>query len=320
MKSLTKVELTADQLLAAVQAAFGPGVNLTESEEFHDGWFNTIHGLTLSDGRRVVLKTAPKPGVPVLRHEENLLDTEVTVYRLLASKGVNVPLVHFYEPSGSVLGLPYFVMDRIDLPTYGKVKETLTGVQRASVERGLGRLNAQINAVVGPAFGSVRQEGFQSPRWSEAFLHLFDGTLADGAVAGTVLPIPASDLRAAVVDRAADLDAVTEPRLVHWDLHDGNVFVEGDQAKYLIDADRCQWADPLMEIYYAPFFDQTHFVLGYGTDLRQTPGALVRRRLYDLHLGVVMVVESDYRGFDEGHKAWTRGFLLDAWKALTSIS
>lgn len=316
MKSLTKVELTTAQLGAAVRAAFGPGVTLARSEEFHDGWFNTIHGLELSDGRRVVLKTAPKPGVPVLRHEKNLLDTEVTVYRLLASRGVSVPQVHFYEPTGSVLGLPYFVMDRIDLPTYGKVKESLTADQRASVERGLGRLNAQVNAVAGPAFGSVREEGFRSPLWSEAFLHLFEGTLADGADAGTNLPVKADDLRAAVIAHAAELDLVTEPRLVHWDLHDGNLFVEGDQARCLIDADRCQWADPLMEIYYAPFFDQKAFVEGYGADLRTSPGALVRRRLYDLHLGLVMVVESDYRGFDDGHKAWTRGFLNDAWKAL----
>ena len=46
------------------------------------------------------------------------------------------------------------------------------------------------------------------------------------------------------------LDEVQSPRLVHWDLWDGNVFVDPATAQItgISDFERSLWGDPLMEV------------------------------------------------------------------------
>lgn len=316
MQSSTKVEVSRDQLQAAVTAAFGASVTLVGSQEFTDGWFNTIHGLELSDGRRIALKLAPKVGVPTLRYEADLLSTEVAVYRLLAKvEGVRVPQVWFHETTGDVLGLPFFVMDWINAPTYAKVKGQLSDDERATIERHLGAMNRRLNAVIGPAFGALREAGFRSSRWSEVVLHLVAEVLADGRDKKTALPWPEDRILALIEGHRSILDQVREPRLVHWDLHDGNAFVEGTTVQAIIDSDRALWGDPLMEVYFSALLGGENFIEGYGPGVADAPGALVRRAVYDVYLGLVMVVECDFRGFSDEHRAWTVGNLIKALEA-----
>jgi len=320
MQSLTKVHLSTDQLTRAVAAAFGPDVGLVRAQEFGDGWFNTIHGMELSDGRKVALKLAPKAGVPVLRYEADLISTEVAVYRLLAEvEGVRVPRLWFFEATGAVLGLPFFVMDWIDAPTYARVKAQLSDEDQATVERNLGAMNRRLNGVTGPAFGSLRDAGFHGDRWSEVVVHLVHDVLADGRDQGTKLPWSDDRILGLVARHRASLDLVTVPRLVHWDLHDGNTFVEGLEVAAVIDGDRALWGDPLMEFYFSHLARRQHFGEGYGPGVADAPGAPVRRAIYDVYLGLVMVVECDFRGFTDEHRAWAVGNLTQTLEACEGL-
>jgi aminoglycoside phosphotransferase (APT) family kinase protein len=312
MDSLTKISLSPADLDRIAVRAFGPGISVTSHQELTDGWFNTIHALDLSDGRSVVLKVAPKAGVAVLRYETNLMAAEVAVLGLLAeTPGVPVPRVLFHDARGELLGLELFVMEKVAAPSYARAKEGLTADQRRRFEADLGRVNRRLNGIRGPAFGSVLDGGRRTARWSDTILALVEDLLADARDRSIALPRSEAQIRALVAGRRADLDRVTEPRLVHWDLHDGNAFLAPDgSVAAIIDGDRALWGDPLMEVFFAPFMDNAGFLEGYGPGILEAPGAPSRRLVYDLYLALVMVIECTYRNFtDPGHLAWTGGQL-----------
>ncbi len=306
MESLTKIPLTHRQLDVAARAAFGIGI--ASSTELTDGWFNTIHTVNLTDGRSAVLKVAPRPDVPVLRYEANLLAAEVAVLNLLANvPGVRVPKVLAYDPAGQWLGLPAFFMERFNYPTLAKLQDSVEPSSRAELERDLGRVNRALSQVRGGAFGTASGRRFE--RWSDTVVALVSDVLADANDAGLELPARDDVILALVKSSREVLDEVKEPRLVHWDLHGGNAFVDGNRIVGIIDPDRALFGDPLMEVYFGTLLENTHFIDGYGREVLDRPGTRERRLVYDLYLALVMDVEADYRRFDAGHRAWARGQL-----------
>jgi hypothetical protein len=57
------------------------------------GTYNAVEELLLADGSRYVLKVPPARTVPGLRHERDLLVSEVEFYRAAATVGVTAPRV-----------------------------------------------------------------------------------------------------------------------------------------------------------------------------------------------------------------------------------
>ncbi|QDP95442.1 phosphotransferase [Microlunatus elymi] len=102
------------------------------------------------------------------------------------------------------------------------------------------------------------------------------------------------------------LDEVTEPRFVEWDLWDSNVMVRDGRIVSIIDHERAFWGDPLMEAGFTAidlphFGDPSAFIRGYGqTELTATQAR--RRRLYTLYLGLIMIIETDYRGHTDNRQ------------------
>jgi len=105
------------------------------------------------------------------------------------------------------------------------------------------------------------------------------------------------------------LDEVQSPTLVHWDLWDGNIFVDSNTGAVtgLIDFERVLWADPLIETNFGS--PRPGFLEAYGETIVQTPGARSRRLLYDLYLYLIMVIECRFRHFTTEHETWTRTML-----------
>lgn len=68
----------------------------------------------------------------------------------------------------------------------------------------------------------------------------------------------------------------------------------------IIDHERALFGDPLIEVGFAgllslSFGDSTAFLRGYGRG-PLTASEEVRRRLYMLHVGLIMTIETVYRG------------------------
>jgi hypothetical protein len=90
--SRTKRRVTAAELAALTARAFGPGGRPAAARELTDGAYNAVYAVTV-DGRELILKVAPPPGLKLLTHEVDLLRTEVEFYHRAGPAGVPVPEV-----------------------------------------------------------------------------------------------------------------------------------------------------------------------------------------------------------------------------------
>jgi fructosamine-3-kinase len=119
------------------------------------------------------------------------------------------------------------------------------------------------------------------------------------------------------------LEEVRTSYLVHWDLWDGNIFLDAEtgQLTGIIDFERALWGDPLMEANFAGFYDLTAFCEGYGRVMPATPNEHVRRTLYDIYLFLIIVIEHYYRQYPSNElEQWGRGKLVEAFEKLKKLN
>lgn len=133
---------------------------------------------------------------------------------------------------------------------YNKVKELLAAEERRQIEEELGQLNRRINTLRSDRFGYYAQETEQGNDWPTVFAAMVSGLLADAQDKNIKLPADEEEVAVVLRQREAFLKEVATPSLVHWDLWDGNVFVEDGRITGLIDCERVLWGDPLMEYYF----------------------------------------------------------------------
>ena len=294
--SLTKNRQPAGVLRAMVARAFGADQVVDDGfEELGLGWFNVAYRVRLADGASVVLKIATPAGVQVLTYEHGMLRTEVAALRLVAERtSVRVPRVLAVDESRELCDADYFFMEYIE----GETLSTLPADERSPLQGALGALNRQLNEVRGTGFGPLLAPTSQS--WREVFTGMVESVLADGERRAVDLGQDYDDLRELLLAHSPSLDEVIEPRFVEWDLWDGNALVHDGAIVGIIDHERALWGDPLMESGFAALVlpgtlgDASSFADGYGIG-SLTPTQLVRRRLYTLHLLVVMTIETVYR-------------------------
>ncbi|QUL57624.1 aminoglycoside phosphotransferase family protein [Paenibacillus tritici] len=321
MESFTKVKLNDRQLSLLAAAAFGEHLEVTGSRELTGGYFNTGYDLELSDGRSVILKVAPGPETETLSYEKDIMRAEVAALRLVrAAGGVPVPEVYSYDDSLQLIPCPYFFMEKIEGQPYNEVKESLSEEQRYSIEYELGQYQRIINEIQGPAFGLFGGQADGSGRsWRDTFRSMLLDVLQDAVRLGARLPASQTEIEQVLERYLPALDEVTQPRLVHWDLWNGNVFVQDGVIVSIIDWERAMWGDVLLEYYFRHFENSAAFYEGYGT-VFNSPNEVLRKQLYDLYLDLIMLIECYSRQYkDENHVNWAHDNLAESWKQFTAL-
>jgi aminoglycoside phosphotransferase (APT) family kinase protein len=152
---------------------------------------------------------------------------------------------------------------------------------------------------------------------------MLDDVLVDGIDAGVELPLPYDEIQDRVSPFYPVLDAGTAPQLVHWDLWDGNIFVDPDTRRIngIVDFERALWGDPLMECQFEFRGPQSAYAEGYGRPMFLTEADALRRILYNVYLYAIMVVECTYRRYDnDRQERWARGKLADELARLETLS
>ncbi|MFJ2054718.1 phosphotransferase family protein [Streptomyces sp. NPDC087908] len=285
------------------------------------GPYNSARLLELSDGRRLVLKTAPRAGTPALTHERDLLGTEALFHRLAAGAGARVPAVLHHEPAGADTPAEWLLLSYLDGTTWDAARDRIAPTDRASLRRELGASLARIAGVTGPAFGYPQPAaGLSAPDWPAAFTAMLHAVLGDARRFDVALPAPTGFLAGLPQRFHRRLAAVRRPALVHFDAWEGNVVVERTGSGRwhlggLIDGERAFFGDPLAELVgldpLGSAEDDARLLAGYRSvapALSLDTGARVRLALYRVYLALVMRVESAPRAYGEGFAAW-----LDTW-------
>ncbi|GAA0672425.1 aminoglycoside phosphotransferase family protein [Kitasatospora atroaurantiaca] len=318
MESLTKRRLTADELDTLLRTSTGLGCRV--EAELTDGWFNSVHRVRLDDGRPAVVKLAPPPDVPVLRYERGILATEAMVYRRLAT----LPAGAVPAPRLLYEGEEFLVLSVLDGTPWDKAGERLTAGAEAGLRRELGAITARLHTLASAdgRFGyPAAESALSADDWRTAFTAMVEALLEDADRWQAPLGVRPGELRTLVAEGGQALAEVTEPKLVHFDLWPGNIFVDpaGRRITGLIDHERAFWGDPAAELVSLAFGGDTgpdsDLVAGYtgaGGRLDFTPALRHRLALYQLYLALLLVVECGPRGYRGEHVSFCRGMVAEA--------
>jgi aminoglycoside phosphotransferase (APT) family kinase protein len=304
MESKTKNRKTRAQIEAMAARAFG-GMGLADGEdavrELKEGWFNACYSIRLADGREVILKIAPPPGVEVLSYERNIMATEVASMRLVRQNPASpVPEIYFYDDAHDLCDADYFFMEKIHGDNLEHVRASLPPETRTALDMRIGEIIREINGFTGAYFGYDGNPDLRANTWREAFIKIMDAVLEDGSRKNVVYDYTYDELRAAILKHAPALEEITTPCLVHWDAWYLNFFVKDAKVAGIVDFERALWAEPLMEAQFRPLFGVegvTNSMRGYGKTCL-TFAEEERCHLYSLHLALVMYTECYYRNYD----------------------
>jgi hypothetical protein len=194
------------------------------------------------------------------------------------------------------------------------MRHSLTPAEADAYDAALGAATRELNSIRGPAFGPLTGPGVST--WRELFTTMIADVLGDGERRDVDLGWGYHTIRAVIDENAGCLDTVTEPRFVEWDLWDSNVMIRAGRIVGIIDHERAYDGDPLIEAGFVAtqlpsFGDSTAFLRGYGrTGLNANEQQ--RRRLYCLHLVLIMIIETVYRGHtDTRQYDWVRDRLTE---------
>lgn len=314
MESITKNKQTDNIIIKMVQKAFGEELKPEDIRitELTEGFFNVAYEIGLP-GREVILKVAPQTTVKIMSYEKNIMQAEVEGLQLAKKyTSVPVPEVILHDTSKSICDSDYFFMEKLYGESFYTLKcKDMPLKEQEDIYCEVGRLNREINRIVGDRFGYLEQPDPFRRGWKEVFIDMISDILEDGEKINISLGIDYNEVRSLLHKAEYALEEVEQPVLVHWDLWEGNIFVKDGKISGIIDFERSMWADPLMEYGFRHHSIDEQYIKGYGTNLRSI--APVRALLYDIYLYLILIIETKYRNYPND---WQINFALKELKAV----
>jgi aminoglycoside phosphotransferase (APT) family kinase protein len=225
------------RLAPHLHARLGPDAEITALERMPGGasresWLVRVR---YGDGREepVVLRRDP-PGHVI----ESSREGEAALLKAAAAAGVPVPHVRWVEADPAVLGAPFFVMDFVAGETIGKklVRDPEFAAARAVLPEQLAEALARIHAIdVGlPALAFLARPRPELDRYRD----ILRGIAPE--------PHPALELAIRWLGRRIPRPEV--PAVVHGDFRMGNVIVDRDGLRAVLDWELSHAGDPLEDV------------------------------------------------------------------------
>ena len=170
MKSKTKT-LPTDAVLRDMLKQAGLDSAGVQFRLLGDGMFNAVFAAETNPP--VVMKIAPRPQVPVMTYERDMLATELYWYdQIRQHTEITVPDILYSDPAGNLCGAPWVVMER--LPGVHRDKCPLPSAEK---HRRTAEMVAQIHNVSGTGYGYVQNGLYEN--WADAYISMIENLLAD---------------------------------------------------------------------------------------------------------------------------------------------
>ena len=310
MKSKTKNRLSENKIKELVRIHFGRECETGEITELTGGMFNAIYRIERKNEKdAVILKVGVIPDTTLLTYERDIMPVEVECYRMIREQTtVPVPEVLAYDFSKRYIESNYFFMTELKGEPFSKVMKKMGQENADRIREELAGYLYQIHGVKGKYFGYfTKDERRQYSAWKEAFFHMFRQILADGREHRVKLPY--ARIMAALQRYEGCLEDVTEPVLVEYDCHEGNIFVKKTGNSYtiegILDFERAFWGDPIADFPTAFVFTddirkETAFLNAYlrvsGRNAYTETDA-VKYQLYRMYILTIMAAETFRYGF-----------------------
>lgn len=298
MDSATKNNQSSIVINKMVGKAFD-GIKPARVQELKEGFFNAAYLIELENKNEVVLKISSAKGALIMTHEKNIMFTETDVMNMLKRK-TDIPIadVLYYDNSHNICESDYFFMSKISGDSLNSISDKLEKENKNHIDYELGKLNRKINDISGKKFGYYAQPNKQGTNWYEVFFSIVNDAINDAKALNIDIGVEYDSIKKLLHKNKNIFEEVKIPKLVHWDLWAGNVFVQSGKITGLIDFERCLWADELMEVGFRSYNYSESFYRGYGIS-KLTETQSLRVRWYDLYLFLICVLECDYRKYEK---------------------
>ncbi len=315
--NVTKNRLEKQQIIEIVKNAFGKETEVDNCTELTDGFCNTAYRIGTSDGRKAVLKVAPRKEITMMSCEQGMMQTEVNAMRLARQSGIfGVPEVYAFEENAALCDSLCFLMECLEGESYAAARQKMTEEEQRMIDYETGAYLRRLNGIKGEKFGHFWMKELQWNDWFTAFYRLTENVIKDGQRVCIDIGIPYEEILDELTQHKKYFDEVTEPSLIHFDSWDGNIFVKDGHIHGMIDWERAMWADGLMEDHFRYHTRNTSFVKGYGIG-EMTRAQIIRCAWYDVYLYLIMMFEGTYRHYETNDQyVWVHGLFEKVWERL----
>jgi aminoglycoside phosphotransferase (APT) family kinase protein len=306
-----------EETLRAMTAAAFPQKQLLSVTELTEGMFNAAYRVDFADGTASVLKIAAADAQGFLSNEINLMQAEVAAMELLHSHGIHqVPRVLFSDFSRSLCSGTYFFMEVVPGRSLNACREDLTDETVGGVLYEAGCFQRQLKDIRDPQFGLLG-DSRRFDRLSDMLRYMFHNLLRDAKERNIQFCFDPAEMLSLLEKDAPVFDQRLRPSLVHWDIWEGNIFVDQGRLSGIIDWERAMWADPFMDDRFRSSNHNPAFLKGYGQD-GFTPEEMRRILWYDVFLYATMQVEGYFRQYEnlDGYLGWVMSLQKKAWQGL----
>ena len=224
-----------------------PGKTAMDIQELTEGMCNVTYDITFSDGDECILKIAAKDRTGNTSNEIRLMDAEVTAMKLVRENcSFKVADVLAYDCSGTICDGDYFFMEKLPGSNYSFIKDNLPEETNRKIAREIGCISRQLCSITNPQFGflgdTVRYDSL-----SGFVRKMLANLISDAQKKKVDLCCDTDKLLKCFEEEKHIFDEVSFATLVHWDMWEGNVFVDGDHVSGIIDWERAMWGEAFMD-------------------------------------------------------------------------
>ena len=306
---ITKNRQSDATIKAMIKKAF-PSKTVSAIKELTEGMCNVTYNITFTDGYECILKIAAKDRTGNTSNEICLMEAEVTAMQLVREHcSFKVADVLAYDCTGTICDGDYFFMEKLPGTNYSFIKDRMPEETKRRIAHEIGKISAQLCKITNPQFGFLGD----TKRYDclAGFVcTMLRNLISDGQKKNVDLGCDADRLMEEFEKEKHIFDEVKSATLVHWDMWEGNVFVEGDHVTGIIDWERAMWGEAFMDDRFRSHNRNKDFLEGFGKQ-DFTENELKRLRWYDIILYMTMMVEVFYREFeDKGQYHWAKDRLL----------
>lgn len=296
MESVTKNKKSFEDLQNLVSTSMS--VPLVSAQELTEGYFNAAYMLELADGRKCVMKIAPLSDENLMSYEKGMMGAEIDAMHL-AGTCRNIPVAQVYaaDTSRTRCDSPYFIMECLPGESFAQRKKSLSSDTVRKIYIALGEIIKNLHTITSERFGMLAGL-FTSDSWFETFYQMMSALIDDARRKNLSLGVEPERLLAYLRTRKPIFDQVACAHLIHWDTWDGNILIQNDEIKGIIDWERALWGDVLMEYNFRTFTWNKDFFEGYG-QTGFSPEEKERIEWYDMYLNLILYIEAYYRMYPD---------------------
>ncbi|EFQ98124.1 hypothetical protein MGYG_01162 [Nannizzia gypsea CBS 118893] len=258
--------------------------------------------LHMSGGTELALKTSTRQPETVLYYERHALEVEAHVLLLLESSEIwCIPKLIRCEVAPSSPAVTCLLRYKCPGTPLSEIKEKLTPEELSRIDKQLGIAVDQIGQHTATKFGPVHDicMGRGERTWKHAFLNLLESLLWNAE--NMLISLPYFEIRHQASRLSAVFDAVTEPRLILYNISQPSHIIIDPETKDIsgiIDFTAATWGDVLMtDIFENPSAD---ILKGYGSDPTRDGFAPIRLLFYSCYRNILKIVKQYYR--NQGHE------------------